>query len=246
MLGGYTTRRIKCDDCRRDTTCETEHIGVYIQATHGCCENRVKLHNSLTQTTVLRGQFKTNPDLHKEFIDNVKLQQSSLTQVMKWHKEITKTHIEQVKKKQFANIVNKLSGKSLTTAEQKILDEQSETVTTSSLLDQEAVVRTSDLVDFLGLSATRISELAKDGVMVKKEYGRYLFHDSVKNYIRMLQKGRKSKHGSSMTMEELRQRLLNEQGRKEQAIASLRKLELKMKAESLIPEEEAVEVVMKL
>lgn len=161
--------------------------------------------------------------------------------------EITKTHIEQVKKKQFANIVNKLNeGKSLTTAEQKILDEYNEATETSSLLDQKATVRTSDLVDFLGLSATRIGELAKDKVMVKKEYGRYLFHDSVKNYIRMLQKGRKSKHGTSMTMEELRQRLLDEQGRKESAIASLRELELKMKAESLIPESEAIDTLMKL
>ena len=161
--------------------------------------------------------------------------------------EITKTHIEQVKKKQFENIVNKLNeGKSLTTAEQKILDEQKVEVKTQSLLDEQATVRTSDLVDFLGLSATRIGELAKDGVMVKKEYGRYLFHDSVKNYIRMLQKGRKSKHGTSMSMEELRQRLLDEQGRKESAIASLRELELKMKAESLIPESEAIETLMKL
>ena len=36
-----------------------EHLGVYIQATHGCCENRgIMAHSSLTQTTVLRGAFK--------------------------------------------------------------------------------------------------------------------------------------------------------------------------------------------
>ena len=30
-----------------------EHLGVYIQATHGCCENRgIMAHSSLTQTTV--------------------------------------------------------------------------------------------------------------------------------------------------------------------------------------------------
>ena len=54
----------------------SEHVGVYIQATHGCCENRgIKAHSSLTQTTVLRGAFKDEPDVRKEFIDNVKLQQ---------------------------------------------------------------------------------------------------------------------------------------------------------------------------
>ena len=54
----------------------SEHVGVYIQATHGCCENRgIKAHSSLTQTTVLRGAFKNEPDVRKEFIDNVKLQQ---------------------------------------------------------------------------------------------------------------------------------------------------------------------------
>jgi GTP cyclohydrolase I len=54
----------------------TEHVGVYVQATHGCCENRgIQAHSSLTQTTVLRGAFKDEPDVRKEFIDNVKLQQ---------------------------------------------------------------------------------------------------------------------------------------------------------------------------
>ena len=50
--------------------CETEHVGVYIQATHGCCENRgIMAHSSMTQTTVLRGGFK-EPDLKKEFFVN--------------------------------------------------------------------------------------------------------------------------------------------------------------------------------
>ena len=54
----------------------SEHVGVYVQATHGCCENRgIMAHSSLTQTTVLRGAFKDEPDVRKEFIDNVKLQQ---------------------------------------------------------------------------------------------------------------------------------------------------------------------------
>ena len=53
-----------------------EHLGVYIQATHGCVENRgVKAHSSLTQTTVLKGAFKDDPGTKKEFMDNIKLQQ---------------------------------------------------------------------------------------------------------------------------------------------------------------------------
>jgi len=53
-----------------------EHLGVYIQATHGCCENRgIMAHSSLTQTTVLRGSFKDDPTTKKEFFDNIKLQQ---------------------------------------------------------------------------------------------------------------------------------------------------------------------------
>ena len=36
----------------------TKNLGVYIQATHGCVENRgVRAHSSLTQTTVLKGAF---------------------------------------------------------------------------------------------------------------------------------------------------------------------------------------------
>jgi GTP cyclohydrolase I len=55
---------------------DSENIGVYIQATHGCCENRgIMAHSSLTQTTVLRGAFKTDPGTKKEFMDNIKLQQ---------------------------------------------------------------------------------------------------------------------------------------------------------------------------
>ena len=53
-----------------------EHLGVYIQATHGCCENRgIMAHSSLTQTTVLKGAFKDDPGTKKEFFDNIKLQQ---------------------------------------------------------------------------------------------------------------------------------------------------------------------------
>jgi GTP cyclohydrolase I len=52
-------------------------VGVYVQATHGCCENRgIMAHSSLTQTTVLRGSFKTDASTKKEFFDNISLQQS--------------------------------------------------------------------------------------------------------------------------------------------------------------------------
>ena len=51
-------------------------VGVYIQATHGCCENRgIMAHSSLTQTTVLRGAFNEDMGTKKEFMDNIKLQQ---------------------------------------------------------------------------------------------------------------------------------------------------------------------------
>lgn len=51
-------------------------VGVYIQATHGCCENRgIMAHSSLTQTTVLKGRFIEDPGTKKEFFDNIKLQQ---------------------------------------------------------------------------------------------------------------------------------------------------------------------------
>ena len=54
-----------------------EHLGVYVQATHGCVENRgVNAHSSLTQTTVLKGAFFDDPGTKKEFMDNIKLQQS--------------------------------------------------------------------------------------------------------------------------------------------------------------------------
>lgn len=53
-----------------------QNLGVYIQATHGCCENRgIMAHSSLTQTTVLKGSFKSDPGTKKEFFDNIKLQQ---------------------------------------------------------------------------------------------------------------------------------------------------------------------------
>ena len=59
-----------------EQTTGSKDVGVYVQATHGCCENRgIKAHSSLTQTTVLRGAFKNDNATKKEFMDNVKLQQ---------------------------------------------------------------------------------------------------------------------------------------------------------------------------
>lgn len=53
---------------------DTENIGVYIQAIHGCMEHRgVMAHSSLTQTTVVHGLFH-NDSVKAEFLSNVKLQ----------------------------------------------------------------------------------------------------------------------------------------------------------------------------
>ena len=67
-----------CNDIAREIEKATDakHLGVYIQATHGCCENRgIMAHSSLTQTTVLKGSFKDDSGTKKEFFDNIKLQQ---------------------------------------------------------------------------------------------------------------------------------------------------------------------------
>ena len=67
-----------CNDIAREImkATDSENVGVYIQATHGCCENRgIMAHSSLTQTTVLKGAFNTDQSTKKEFMDNIKLQQ---------------------------------------------------------------------------------------------------------------------------------------------------------------------------
>ena len=67
-----------CMDIAREIQSATgsADVAVYIQATHGCCENRgIMAHSSLTQTTVLHGAFKTDAGVKKEFFDNIKLQQ---------------------------------------------------------------------------------------------------------------------------------------------------------------------------
>jgi GTP cyclohydrolase I len=67
-----------CNDIAREIqkATDSENVGVYIQAVHGCCENRgIMAHSSLTQTTVLKGAFNTDAGTKKEFFDNIKLQQ---------------------------------------------------------------------------------------------------------------------------------------------------------------------------
>mgnify|MGYP002635762413 CR=1 FL=1 len=67
-----------CNDIAKEIQAATGsvNVGVYIQATHGCCENRgIMANSSLTQTTVLKGSFFNNADTKKEFFDNIKLQQ---------------------------------------------------------------------------------------------------------------------------------------------------------------------------
>lgn len=67
-----------CNDIAREIMRATgsDDVGVYVQATHGCCENRgIMAKSSLTQTTVLRGAFNTDAGTKKEFFDNIKLQQ---------------------------------------------------------------------------------------------------------------------------------------------------------------------------
>ncbi len=57
---------------------ESQDVGVYIGAEHGCCTNRgVHAHSALTQTTVLQGVFK-EADVKKEFFDNIQLQERSV------------------------------------------------------------------------------------------------------------------------------------------------------------------------
>jgi GTP cyclohydrolase I len=67
-----------CKDIAREIMRATDatDVVVYIQAVHGCCENRgIMAHSSLTQTTVLKGAFKDDMGTKKEFFDNIKLQQ---------------------------------------------------------------------------------------------------------------------------------------------------------------------------
>ena len=69
-----------CTDIAREITkaAETEHVGVYLKLTHGCCENRgILAHDSTTQTTVLTGAFLHDSSTKKEFFDNIQIQELS-------------------------------------------------------------------------------------------------------------------------------------------------------------------------
>lgn len=66
-----------CNNITREimNATESKNVAVYIQCEHGCCTNRgISAHSSLTQTTVLHGEFH-DPGVKKEFFDNIKLQQ---------------------------------------------------------------------------------------------------------------------------------------------------------------------------
>lgn len=66
-----------CNDIAREIqkATESDDVAVYIQSEHGCCSNRgIMAHSSLTQTTVLRGQFH-EADVKAEFFNNIALQQ---------------------------------------------------------------------------------------------------------------------------------------------------------------------------
>ena len=66
-----------CNDIAREIikATDSENVAVYIEMTHGCVENGgVMAHNSLTQTTVLKGAFLSDPGTKKEFFDNIQLQ----------------------------------------------------------------------------------------------------------------------------------------------------------------------------
>jgi len=53
---------------------DTENVGVYIEANHGCMDNRgVMAHSSMTQTSVVHGLFH-NDSVKNEFFANIKLQ----------------------------------------------------------------------------------------------------------------------------------------------------------------------------
>ena len=66
-----------CNDIAREIqkATDSQDVAVHIGAVHNCCEARgIMAHSSLTQTTVLKGQFETDTGAKKEFFDNIALQ----------------------------------------------------------------------------------------------------------------------------------------------------------------------------
>lgn len=55
---------------------ESEDVAVYIEASHGCCENRgIRTHNSTTQTCSISGQFN-DMSVKEEFFRQIQMQRS--------------------------------------------------------------------------------------------------------------------------------------------------------------------------
>lgn len=68
-----------CGDIAKAISIATKSsdVGVYIEARHGCCENRgIMAANSMTQTSVLLGDFLSDPSVKNEFFSHIKLQTS--------------------------------------------------------------------------------------------------------------------------------------------------------------------------
>ena len=66
-----------CNEIAKEISKATasDNVAVYLECEHGCCTNRgISAHSSLTQTTVLRGAFKSDAGTKKEFFDNILLQ----------------------------------------------------------------------------------------------------------------------------------------------------------------------------
>jgi GTP cyclohydrolase I len=59
----------------------SENVAVYIEAKHGCCENRgIMASNSTTQTSIMHGLFYTQA-AREEFFNNIKMQKFSCNPV---------------------------------------------------------------------------------------------------------------------------------------------------------------------
>jgi GTP cyclohydrolase I len=69
-----------CNDIAKEIMEATgsQNVAVYLRMTHGCCENRgIMAHDSSTTTTVLKGAFKEDASVKKEFFDTLSLQVSN-------------------------------------------------------------------------------------------------------------------------------------------------------------------------
>jgi GTP cyclohydrolase IA len=77
VIGRGTLQEELANDILREIVKATDskNVAVYLEAQHGCCLNRgIMAHSSLTQTTVLEGQFFNDRGTKKEFFDNIMLQ----------------------------------------------------------------------------------------------------------------------------------------------------------------------------